>query len=113
MTEKPINAGDFKHRITIVSIVKTEDSKGFPVETETVVLSAKAKIKTTKGFTLIANDTDFEKAYTNFTIRWQNVVEITREMFVRYRSKLYSIEYLNNIDETDTELEMQCKEVTK
>ena len=73
--------------------------------------------KTTKGFTLIANNTDFEKAYTNFTIRYSKKVEETyeknRKLNIKYREQLYSIEYMNNIDEANIELEMQCKKVIK
>ena len=69
-------------------------------------------VSLTKGFTLIANNSDFEKAYTNFTIRYPKTA-ITRDMFIRYNSKVYTIEYLNNIDEANIELEIQAKEVTK
>ena len=34
-------------------------------------------------------------------------------MIVVFNSKDYKIEYLNNVDEENIELEMQCKEVTK
>ena len=55
---------------------------------------------------------DFEKAYTNFTIRYPKT-EITRDMQIDFNSKTYSIEYLNNVDEENIELEIQAKEVTK
>ena len=58
------------------------------------------------------NNSDFEKAYTNFTIRYPKT-EITRDMLIEFNSKLYTIEYLNNIDEENIELEIQAKEVTK
>jgi SPP1 family predicted phage head-tail adaptor len=61
---------------------------------------------------LIANNTDFEKAYTNFTIRFPKK-EITRDMLIEYKSKIYTIEYLNNIDEANIELEIQAKLVVK
>ena len=61
---------------------------------------------------MIASGSDFEKAYTNFTIRYPKTA-ITRDMFIRYNSKVYTIEYLNNIDEANIELEIQAKEVTK
>ena len=60
----------------------------------------------------IYNSADFEKAYTNFTIRFPKT-EITRDMFIEYNSKIYSIEYLNNIDEANIELEIQGKLVNK
>lgn len=107
-----INPGEYNKRIKIYRITEQEDNEGFKERIETVVLSAFARVKTTKGFTLIANNTDFEKAYTNFTIRFPKV-NISRDMLIRYNGKEYTIEYLNNIDEANVELEIQAKEVTK
>ena len=106
-----IDAGKYKYRITIVSETKTKDAQGFIHDEPVVVLQPYAEIKTTKGMTLIANGTDFEKAYTRFVFRYP-VTEINRKMFVLFRDKKYSIEYINNIDERNVELELQCKEVT-
>jgi SPP1 family predicted phage head-tail adaptor len=58
------------------------------------------------------NNTDYEKALTRFTIRYPQTV-ITYDMIVKYRGKTYSIEYINNVDEANTELELQCKEVAQ
>lgn len=107
-----INAGEYNKCITIYQVTEQEDGGGFKAKTETVILSVYAKVKTTKGFTLIANNTDFEKAYTNFTIRFPKT-KVTRDMMIRYNGKDYTIEYLNNVDEADVELEIQAKEVTK
>lgn len=74
-------------------------------------MTAYANVKTTKGFTLIANNSDFEKAYTNFIIRYPNT-QITRKMMIEFNNKNYSIEYLNNVDEAGVLLEIQAKEVT-
>jgi SPP1 family predicted phage head-tail adaptor len=106
-----INAGKYNHRIKIVKVIKTKDSAGFPVETQQVVLEPWANVKTTRGFTLIVNNSDFEKAFTNFTIRYP-VTEITRDMLILFRGKTYEIQYLNNINEACIELEIQAKEVT-
>lgn len=107
-----INAGEYNKRISIFKEEAKEDSAGFVSNTKSVVLNAWAKVKTTKGFTLIANNTDFEKAYTNFTIRFPKK-EITRDMRIEYNSKIYTIEYLNNIDEANILLEIQAKLVQK
>lgn len=107
-----INAGKYRYQITIVSIEKTKDADGFETETEVNVLQPYAEIKTTKGFTLVANGSDFDKAYTRFVIRYPQTTVINRKMFVLFRGKRYSIEYLNDIDERMVELELQCKEVT-
>ena len=105
------NAGKYNRKIIIYTIVETRDKDGFPIKTETVVLSPYANVKTTRGYTLIANDSDFEKAYTNFTIRYPKT-EITRDMLISFKNKVYTIEYLNNVDEANIELEIQAKEVT-
>ena len=113
-----INAGDFNKLISIYQIEEVEDNEGFNTKKETVILKPYAKIKTTKGYTLIASGSDFEKAYTNFTIRYSKKVEdayynSNRDVYVKYKDKIFTVEYLNNIDEANTELEMQCKRVTK
>ena len=108
-----IDAGDYNKKISIYKIVEEKDKDGFLYnEVEVLVLSPYAKVKTTRGYTLIQNDSDFEKAYTNFTIRYPKA-EITRDMYIKYNNKVYTIEYLNNIDEANIELEIQAKEVTK
>ena len=64
-----INAGKYNRRISIYQTSIVKDSDGFQRVVKTLVLQTYASVKTTKGMTLIKNDTDFEKAYTNFTIR--------------------------------------------
>ena len=107
-----INAGEYNKKISIFKEESQEDSAGFITKTKSVVLNAWARVKTTKGYTLIASNADFEQAYTNFTIRFPKT-EITRDMIIEYNSKTYSIEYLNNIDEANVELEIQAKVVAK
>ena len=116
-----IDAGKYNKKITIYQVVETEDNQGFPKLTEVIILQPYANVKTTRGFTLIANNSDFEKAYTNFTIRYsQTVIDAyynsqtsNRDMLVAFNNKTYSVQYLNNIDEMNVEIEMQCKEVMK
>lgn len=105
------NAGKYNRKITIYSVVVTEDNQGFPIETKTVVLQPYANVKTTKGMTLIINNSDFEKALTNFTIRYPHT-PINRDMLIEFRGKTYTIQYLNNVNEANIELEIQAKEVT-
>ena len=107
-----INAGDFKHKIDIYSVVIETDTAGFQSPKKTLVMSPYASIKTTKGILLIKDNTDFEKALTNFTIRYPKTVTINRDMIITFRGKDYTIEYLNNVDEANVLLEIQAKEVT-
>lgn len=106
-----INAGKYNKKIKIYVVQVVEDARGFQTKQKTLVLSPYASVKTTKGYILIANGTDFEKAYTNFTIRYPKT-EINRDMLIEFHGKEYSIEYLNNVNEESVELEIQGKEVT-
>lgn len=106
-----INAGKYNRKIQIFETQVVKDAQGFQSTETTLVLETWAAVKTTKGFTLIKNNTDFEKALTNFTIRYP-ITPINRDMIVTFNGKTYTIEYLNNVDEANVELEMQCKEVT-
>ena len=113
-----INAGKYTHKIQIVEIKQGKDADGFDAPVETVVLEPYASVKTTKGYTLIANNSDFEKALTNFTIRYSDTIvkrydATNRNLKIKFKGKYYTIEYLNNIDEANIELEMQAKVVKK
>ena len=106
-----MNAGKYNKKIKIYEITLGKDKDGFPVKTRKLVLSPYASVKTTKGMTLIKNGSDFEKATTNFTIRYP-VTAVNRDMEIDFHGKTYTIEYLNNVDENGVELEIQAKEVT-
>lgn len=106
-----INAGKYSKRIKIYSTEIIKDSEGFQSIIKTTVLETYANVKTTKGMTIIKNNSDFEKALTNFTIRYPKTV-INRDMLIEFNGKDYSIEYLNNVDEANIELEIQAKEIT-
>ena len=106
-----INAGKYNKKISIYQTTVVKDSAGFQSKQRVLVLQPYAHVKTTKGMTLIKNNTDFEKAFTNFTIRYP-VTTINRDMEIDFNGKTYTIEYLNNVDEKNVELEIQAKEVT-
>lgn len=106
-----INAGKYNKRISIYQTTVVKDAQGFQSKQRVLVLQPYANVKTTKGMTLIKNNSDFEKALTNFTIRFPQT-PINRDMEIEFNGKTYTIEYLNNVDEANVELEIQAKEVT-
>ena len=106
------NAGKYNHKIQIYETQVIIDDDGFQSTEKVLILSPYASVKTTKGMTLIKNGSDFEKALTNFTIRFPLQEELNRDMEIDFKGKTYTIEYLNNIDEAGVELEIQAKEVT-
>lgn len=107
-----INAGKYNHRIQIVKPKVGHDAEGFPTTVDEPVLEAYASVRTTSGYTLIKSGTSFEAATTNFTIRYPPTIKIDRDMVVLFDGRRYEIQYLNNIDYANVELEMQCREVT-
>lgn len=117
---KPVNAGKYNRKIVIYQIVEGIDSGGFPANVEEAILTTYAEVKTLRGYTLITNNSDFDKAYINFTIRYSQTVydayynseKSNRDVLIKFRGKDYKIEYLNNIDFANVELELQAKEVT-
>ena len=105
------NAGKYFHKISIYQTTRGKDAAGFPADVDTLVMTVHAEIKTTAGMTLIANDSEFEKAYTRFVLRTPKTA-LDYSMFVQYKGKKYTIEYINDVDEAGIETELQCKEVS-
>ena len=107
-----INAGKYNHRVQIVKPKVSHDAEGFPTTIDEPVLEAYASVRTTSGYTLIKSGTSFEEATTNFTIRYPLETRIDRDMVVLFDGRRYEIQYLNNIDYANVELEVQAREVT-
>ena len=111
--KKPLNAGDFDRKITIVDPEPIDtDADGFKTESETVVHECWAQVRNTSGGTIIRNDSDFERAYTRFDIRHTDK-DIHKGQIVLYNGSRYRIEYVNDIDEAHVKLEIQTKKVVK
>lgn len=110
---KPLNPGKYNKRIKIINPEPIDrDADGFKTESETVILSPWAEVKTTSGAVILKNDSDFTKALTRFTIRY-TAVEIKKGYIILYAGKRYRIEYVNDINESHTELEIQTKRIEK
>lgn len=107
-----INAGKYNRKIVIYQVTEGIDQDGFPTIEENTIFTTYANVKTLRGYTLITNNSDFDKAYVNFTIRYPRNIVINRDMLIKFRDKTYTIEYLNNVDFAYRELEIQAKEVT-
>ena len=107
-----INAGKYDHKIEIVRPKVVHDAEGFPTTVDEPVLEAYASVRTTSGYTLIKSGTSFEAATTNFTIRYPLTAKIDRDMVVLFYGRRYEIQYLNNVNYANVELEIQAKEVT-
>ena len=107
-----INAGKYNHRIEIVKPKVGHDAEGFRTTVDEPILEAYASVRTTRGYTLIKSGTSFEAATTNFTIRYPLTTKIDRDMVVLFDGRRYEIQYINNIDYANVEVEIQAAEVT-
>ena len=111
--KKPKNAGKYNKKI-IIARSENADVGGFvnvkAPDKLITVLECWAEVQGTSGYTLIKSHTDWEKAVTRFRIRMPRI-EIDRSMFVLYRDRIFSIKYVNPVD--DSELELQAEAVTK
>lgn len=109
---KVINAGAFRYKIGIYSVDVDKDAAGFAKPKETLLLKAYAQVKAIRGYTMIVNNSDFEKAFTNFTIRKPRVA-IERGMIIKHLDKHFEIQYINPLGIAGELLEMQAKETAK
>lgn len=107
-----VNAGKYNHLIQIVKPKVSHDAEGFPTTVDEPILEAYASVRTTRGYTLIKSGTSFEAAATNFTIRYPPTTKIDRDMVVLFDGRRYEIQYINNIDCANVEVEIQAEEVT-
>ena len=107
-----IHAGNYNHRSQIVKPKVGHDAEGFPTTVDEPALEAYASVRTTRGYTLVKSGTSFEAATTNFTIRYPPTTKIDRDMVVLFDGRRYEIQYLNNVDYANVELEIQAREVT-
>lgn len=130
-TNKRPHAGKYTHKITIIKKIPVKRDDGLtgkirPVE----IVSCFADIKTTRGYSIAMNDSDFELAYVKFTIGYcQKVVDAyfngvvleeqdapskttKRNLFVVYNNVEYEVKYLDNVDLKNIEIEMQTLKVT-
>lgn len=106
------NAGKYRTRIEICLPVTTEDDAGFQTVALAPVLATWAEVRTMSGMQALKNGVEFTKTTVRFLIRYPKKV-ISSQMQVRMGSRIFEIVYLNNVNEMNAELELQCREVKR
>lgn len=92
---KPVQAGEFRHKIRIVRWDGASDKEGFPVRVPVEVYRCWARVTITSGTETARANADFSQMKARFLIRWTSVL-IDRKMFVEYGGKEWEIEYVND-----------------
>lgn len=115
-----INAGKYNRQIGIYKTVQGKTADGFPDNTEELILKPWAEVKNTSGYTMLASGSDFESATTRFVFRFSkkvldeyNSATTDRKLTVRYNGRVFSVEYLRDIDDRHEEIEIQGRAATK
>ena len=124
-----INAGKYNKKITIVKKIPNKLRDGTQGEGRLVpILECYAQIKTTRGYTIIRNDSDFENAKICFFFFFSKKVDDAynkgiyiendeekhtslRNLLVIFKGNQYVVEYFNNIDLDNLEIELQTRRV--
>lgn len=129
-TNRHMRAGKYTNRITIIKKIPTRQDDGLDGELRPVeIVTCFADIRTTRGYAIAMNDSDFELAYVKFSIAYcQKVVDAyfngtvynaqgferttKRNLFVVHNNIEYEVKYLDNVDLKNIEIEMQTVRVT-
>lgn len=111
-----LNAGDFKEKIKIYKLPRETDKDGFVRNAEVPVLVCElyARMRPTRGYSLMMNNSDFSKAYINFEVRYHPKLKMINpgDLIETRRNNIkYKIEYITNADDSYKLIEMQCKAV--
>ena len=105
-----IDAGELNKRITILEVVRGQDSDGYPTPTEQVVRKCAAKFSRISGKELLKNNADYGDATFRFLIRY--APGINRKQVVRYNGNDYEIEYPNDYGDSHEYIELICRTLT-
>ena len=112
MISLQINPGIFNKKIEIIKITETKDSDGFPIKSETVILSTWAHVTNVSGTEIMRSNSDFSEVKTRFLIRTPKS-EITKDMVIRFAGKTYNIIYINDYSYDKKYMEIMAEVVTK
>ena len=104
-----MQAGELRHKITIISVAKTTDSEGIAQETTETVRTCYAAIEHRNPSEKWAHGKIEPDVTDLFTVRYSS--DVTREMRIVYSSKTYEILGVEDIRERHEFLLIQAKVV--
>ena len=104
-----INAGEFKHKITIQQYKETINNDDIPVRSWENVLTTKAKVTNTRGDEYLQAQNIGVAIDKTFYIRYSKKVPITTDNQIVYNGQVYNIVYANNIMDLNKYIEIKAE----
>lgn len=106
MSQIAINAGELRHRISLLQPVVGTDESGASV-TYSVYATANAKIEWPKApREVVRAGQTTAQLYLSITMRW--IPGVTEEMRVQSRNGTYEIQGIENVGEQNVKLILYC-----
>ena len=93
-----VNPGELNKKIEI-AIINTQDG------VKTTIRNCWSAITNTSGTDIRKGNIELESARTRFLVRFTNT-EITNDMVIIYKSRVYNIVYANNYSESNEYIEI-------
>ncbi|MSS63177.1 phage head closure protein [Velocimicrobium porci] len=106
-----INIGKLNKRITILSYQESEDEMGQSTQELKPYKRVWATIKPLRGREYWEAKKVQEEVVYKITTRY--IKGITSDMLIQYKEKIFEINSVINVEESDLILEMQCTEKVK
>lgn len=100
---KNINTGELNRQITIQEYAPSTNDNGFSEPDWVDVIKPFAKVENTNGSRFFGADTDNVSKTSKFTIRYRSILKekYDKQLRISYDNKYYTVQYINNIDESN------------
>ena len=104
-----INPGEFRHRIEIQRAVKKQNNDNMLVNTWEKLFDTRAKIINIKGDEFLQNKGVGISISKKFYIRYNRNIKLLESDRILYNNEIYDIKYIDNIEERNVYLELNCE----
>jgi SPP1 family predicted phage head-tail adaptor len=103
-----MRAGPLRHRIAIERVTETRDTDGSAIETWSTYATVQASIEPISGREYFAAQSTQADLTHRIVMRYLS--GIIPKMRVKYRSRIFDILSVINVEERNRELQLMCRE---
>lgn len=104
-----IDAGQFKHKITVLRAMIIKDDDNIPVQKEVELFTTKAKITNVRGDETKLAQGIYYKQEKRVHLRVNRKHPINQKDIILFNGQKYNITYLNNIEEANRYYEIKME----